>query len=171
MAKEVVADAVAEQSRFEIEALERIRESMLSSIASERSMIRRLAEGADKETLDDLGSDEHFLSEAEEIIGKLLLVGLYRVVEHLTKQVLRNQFTEGKVKKCYKIEQLKKVFSDELGADLTNVAGFKEINECRDLNNKVKHGCKMPEPSLNSYGRLLGSVGPYLHGVAMVVLA
>src|SRR4051812_4064909 len=119
MAKEVMAAVVAEYSRFDIESLERIRETMLSGIASERRMIRRLAKGADEETLEDLGSDDHFLGEAEELVGKLLLVGLYRVVENLTKQVLRHRFNEGKVKKRYKVDQLKKVFTDELGTDLT----------------------------------------------------
>ena len=83
MAKEVVAAAVAEYSRFEIESLERIRETMLSGIASERKMIHRLTVGADEETLEDLGSDDQFLSEAEELAGKLLIVGLYWVVENL----------------------------------------------------------------------------------------
>jgi len=143
---------------------------MLSSIDSERNMIGRLAQGADEETLEDLGADDRFLGEAEELVGKLLIVGLYRVVENLTKQVLRHRFAEGKVKKCYKIDQLKKMFADELSADLTTVAGFKEIDEIRDLNNMVKHGGKLPEPALKSYGRLLKAVGPYLHDVAMIVL-
>ena len=38
------------------------------------------------------------------------------------------------------IEQLKKVFTDELHADLTKTPGFDAIDELRDLNNKVKHG-------------------------------
>jgi hypothetical protein len=145
MAKEVVATAVAEYSRFEIESLERIREMMLSGIASERKMIGRLAEDADEETLEDLGSDSHFLDEAEELVGKLLIVGLYRVVENLTKQVLRHRFAEGKVKKCYQIEKLKELFTNELHADLTAIPHFAQIDEIRTLNNKVKHGGGLPE--------------------------
>src|ERR1700694_680188 len=99
MAKELLAEVVAELSRFEIEALERIRENTLSSIASERRMIGRLAVEAEEETLEDLGSDYHFLDEAEELVGELLLVGLYRVVENLTKQILRHRFPAGEVKK------------------------------------------------------------------------
>ena len=170
MAKEVVAGAIAELSRFEIGNLERIRDTMLSSIATERTLIRRLTEGADDETLEDLGSDYHFLEEAEDLVGKLLLIGLYRVVETLTKQVLRHRFPENKVKKCYKVDQLKKVFADELGADLTKVARFKEIDEIRELNNKVKHGGKLPEHALKSYERLVDAVGPYLYALGLAVL-
>jgi hypothetical protein len=170
MAKETVAHAVAEMSRFEIDSPERIRDTMLSSIEAERQMIRRLAKDADQETLEDLSSDDHFLGEAEKVVGQLLLVGLYRVVENLTKQILRHRFPEGKVNKCYKVDQLKKVFADELGSDLTKVAKFKEIDELRDLNNKVKHGGKLAEHPHKTYERLVGAVYPYLYEIGMVVL-
>jgi hypothetical protein len=170
MTKEVMAAVVAEYSRFEIESLERIRATMLSGIASERRMISRLAKDADEETLEDLGSDNQFLNDAEELVGKLLIVGLYRVVENLTKQVLRHRFNEGKVKKCHQIEKLKKLFTDELHADLTALPGFAQIDEIRDLNNKVKHGGALPETALAAYERLVGAIGPYLHDVAMNVM-
>lgn len=166
MEKDIAASAMADLARFEIETLDRIRETMLSGIATERRMIERLGAEADAETLEDLSFDDHLLREAEELVGKLLIVGHYRLVENLTKQALRFRFSKNKVQKCYQIEKLKKVFTDDLQADLTDLPEFAAIDELRDLNNKVKHGGKMPEPALVSYERLRGFVGSYLANVA-----
>lgn len=170
MAKEVIASALVELSRFEIDNLHRIREAMISGINGERQLIDRLAQGADEETLEDLASDRAFLADAEDLVGKLLLVGLYRVVENLTKQALRHRFPEPKVKKCYRIDQLKILFTKELGSDLTKLANFKDIKELLDLTNTVKHGGEFAEPALRSFERLLAGIGSYLHDLAVIVI-
>jgi len=169
MAKEIVANAIARLSRFEIEDLERVRDAMLSAIRPEMRFLDSETEGADEESLEELAEERLFLAEAEELAGKLLLVGLYRVVELLTKQALRHRYGKHTVKSCYKIDCLKALFRSDLKVDLTKVAGFKEIDEIRHLNNDVKHGGELPEPALKSFERLASAVEPYLYGIMMVV--
>ncbi|MCE9567432.1 MAG: hypothetical protein K8U57_35980 [Planctomycetes bacterium] len=166
----MIAHAAAELTRFEVESLERIRETMLSGLNHERALINRLAKDAEGEQLEDLGSDNHFLDEAEELVGKLLLVGLYRVVENSSKQALRHRYSENKVKKCYKIDQLKKVFADDLKADLTKVKNFAKIDELRDHNNTVKHGGKLPAKALAMYEHYRDYVYQYIHDLVLAVV-
>jgi hypothetical protein len=172
MSKEMIAgiaEAVARWARLRIEHLDHIREKMLESIASERVEIANREKGAEGDYLDSL-DDDHFLFEAEETIGGLLLVGLYSAVEHITKQLLRRRYPPNKVMQCYKIEFLKETLAEDGGVDLASVPGVHAIDELRRKSNHVKHGERIGESALAAYERLRSEVAPYLEGLALVVL-
>jgi hypothetical protein len=162
-----IADAAAKWARLRIEHLDRIRGRMLESISSEREQLAtREKEGDYFDTLDD----DHFLFEAEETVGGLLLVGLYSAVEHITKQLLRHRYPPNKVKQCYRFEYLQEVLAKDCDVNLASVPGFHAIDELRNKSNHVKHGERIGEPALAAYERLRSEVAPYLKGLALVVL-
>ena len=169
--KDGITAAVAELARLSLERLDRIREKMLESISSEREQITNLAKGAVDDYLDSLADDHHFLDEAEEVIGGMLLVGLYGVVEHFTKQLLRHRtLTDEQREKCYRIDKLKKYLVTECGVGLATVPGFDDIDQLREKNNHVKHGGRIGEPALRAYERLRHAVVPYLERLALVII-
>ena len=172
MSKEMIAgiaEAAAGWARLRIKHLDHIRDKMLESISSEREQIANLEKVAWNDYL-DRQDDDHFLYEAEGIVGGLLLVGLDSEVEHITKQLLRHRYPPDKVMQCYKIEFLKKALAKDCGVNLESVQGFAAIDELRGKSNLVKHGGPIGEPALAAYERLRSEVAPYLEGLALVVL-
>lgn len=153
-----------------LERLDHIRVKMLESIQSERQQIAELYKGAPEDFADSLADDHYFLEEAEEMVGGLLLVGLYSAVEHFTKQLLRHRYPPNKVTLCYKIEALQEALAMDCNVNLSAMPEFAAIDELRKRNNAVKHGGGDRKPSLPAYERLREVVVPYLERIALVVV-
>jgi hypothetical protein len=172
MSKEMIAgiaEAAAKWSRERIEHLDHIQEKMLESISAEREQIANREKGVEGDYFDSL-DDEHFLFEAEETVGGLLLIGLYSAVEHITKQLLRHRYPPDKVKQCYRFEYLQEVLARDCHVNLSSVPGFHAIDELRSKSNQVKHGGPNRELPLAAYERLRTAVVPYLERLAQVIV-
>jgi hypothetical protein len=170
VSKEMIVGAVAELARLRLGRLDHIRETMLASIQLEREKIAEMYTGAQEDFADCLADDHHFLYEAEEMVGGLLLVGLYSAVEHFTKQLLRHRYPPNKVKQCYKIEGLQEALAKDCDVNLSVMPEYAAIDDLRKRNNAVKHGGGSREPSLPAYERLREAVVPYLERIALVIV-
>lgn len=159
-----ITAAIVEVAAEQIQRLEHIRNSMLATIQAEREQIIESHKGSDF-TEDMLFDDYPFLYDAEQMIGGLLIVGLYSAVEHFTKQFLRRRYPPNKVKQLYKLEMLKEALAKDSDVKLASLPEFAAIDELRKRNNAVKHGGRYRESSLDAYDRLKTAVIPYLERI------
>jgi hypothetical protein len=169
MTKQYIVAAIVELAAERLQRLEHIRTSMLATIQAEREQI--IESHKDSEVTEDMLADEYpFLQDAEEMIGGLLVVGLYSAVEHFSKQLLRHRYPPNKVKQLYKIETLREALEKDCGMNLFEIPEFVAIDDLRKRNNAVKHGEPYREPSLELYDRVRPAVIPYLERIGFVIL-
>ena len=169
MNKKYITSAVVRLANERLQRLEQIRRSMLAAIESEREQI--LESNLDLKTNDGLLADEYpFLQDAEEMIGGLLIVGLYGVVEHFTKQLLRHRYPPNKVEQFYRMETLQEALARDCDVNLSIMPEFAAIDDLRRRNNAVKHGGLDREPTLEAYERLQTTVVPYLERIGLIIV-
>ena len=109
----------------------------------------------DKERFDDLlvnyQDDEHDLEQVKKLSYRLLIVGLYTLVENTVKRIARHLYTEVIGKEFDKFPFLKGQLNNDNVCNIIKLKGYRSIEELRLINNCVKHNDSRVSKTLAKY--------------------
>lgn len=168
--KPVHMDAMTDITQLVIDSHNIIRDRFLEAIEAAKLDIHKLFIKLDDDDPKqfEYDSQDFMLEYAKHCFGPLLILGLYRNVESMTKAILRSQLAEGKVKEFYKFEKLTEYLKG-LNSDFNTLPGSKEMVELRNYTNIIRHGGELPNNLVKEYNRLSPFVVPYLQALTKVV--
>jgi len=114
-------------------------------------------------------SEQNLSIEYAKVLSEMKVVYLFKTVEIIIKSLIHTAYLETGTKKFYIWKNMENYFNN-IGIKISNLDGYTELTELRELNNNIKHSERINDDIENFYNRIKPKIQNFVKSLGKAII-